>query len=514
MPTRRWPPADSAASITGIDVRPTPVAANVAPSGRNGRHAVSACAVPGIPPGTPMTRSTWTWPPYGGPYLSSSRRRVASWPRSKTSYSGTIPRCCIWVCSSTIRSHGLLNTSLPKFTVPSVSEAASGSASRTARRASNGSVTAPPLDSWTTRSVFSRTAATTSRTRPRSSVGLVSVSRTCRWTTAAPTRSQSFAVATTSSTVTGSAGTSAFADSAPVGATVMRVLEVTMSWLDSATAPLLARWRSLRCSRTRRLGPHRRRSHGLHPRTGGGHALLGLGRGVVRVDRGRRSGDGQGRVHGDRLLDQRERDHAELVVAHHGADPADLAGAREHRRPRLGQHLAHAVQVQQDQPPGRATQVVHPGDGLLPAVAALVEVDRGLQPLQFVRDGSGVASPPDPRAARLHAERLVRRRAHERCAQPVGDRLDVGARDDEVEHVRGAVPDARHAADEAVLQRGDGVLALRCREAGRRQDVARLRAHEREDGPLLGHQRGVHPQHEPHLLEEVDQPGPGAGLGV
>jgi hypothetical protein len=49
----------------------------------------------------------------------------------------------------------------------------------------------------------------------------------CRWITAAPTAWQSRAVATISSTVTGSAGTSAFADSAPVGATVIRVPWVT-----------------------------------------------------------------------------------------------------------------------------------------------------------------------------------------------------------------------------------------------------------------------------------------------
>src|SRR3954463_115010 len=66
MPTRRWPPADSAASITGSDVRPTPVAAKVAPGGSSGRQAASACVVPGMPPGTPMTRSTCTWPPCGG----------------------------------------------------------------------------------------------------------------------------------------------------------------------------------------------------------------------------------------------------------------------------------------------------------------------------------------------------------------------------------------------------------------------------------------------------------------
>src|SRR5215218_2341390 len=348
MPTRRWPPADRAASITGSDVRPTPVAANVAPGGSIGRHEVSACAVPGMPPGTPITRSTCTWPPCGGPYLSSSRASVASWPRSNTSYSGTIPRCCICVCSSTIRSQGLEKTSRPKFTVPSVSDAASGSASRTASRWSNGSVTAPPVDSWTTRSVDPRTAATTSRTRGRSSVGRVSVSRTCRWITAAPTASQSRAVAATSSTVTGSAGTSALADSAPVGATVRRVPFVTVSTLDSATAPLLARWRSLRCSRTRRLGPHRRRPDGAHALAGGCVHLLHH---VVRVDGGRRAGDRQRRVDRDGLLHERQGDHAELVMTHHGADAADLARTGEHRRPGCGQHLAHAVQVQQHEAP-------------------------------------------------------------------------------------------------------------------------------------------------------------------
>ena len=38
-----------------------------------------------------------------------------------------MPRCCICVCSSTIRSQGLLNTSRPKFTVPSDSQADGGS---------------------------------------------------------------------------------------------------------------------------------------------------------------------------------------------------------------------------------------------------------------------------------------------------------------------------------------------------------------------------------------------------
>ena len=46
----------------------------------------------------------------------------------------------------------------------------------------------------------------------------------CRWIIAAPAASQAWAVSTSSSRVVGSCGKSAFASSAPVGATVIRVL--------------------------------------------------------------------------------------------------------------------------------------------------------------------------------------------------------------------------------------------------------------------------------------------------
>src|SRR5262249_43886189 len=59
--------------------------------------------------------------------------------------------------------------------------------------------------------------------RERSSVGRASASLICTWTTAAPAAWHSFAVVTSSSRVTGSAGTADFSDSAPVGATVIRV---------------------------------------------------------------------------------------------------------------------------------------------------------------------------------------------------------------------------------------------------------------------------------------------------
>ena len=135
MPTRRWPPADSAASITGSDVRPTPVAAKVAPSrqerqagGQRLRRAGHAAGhahdevdvhVAAVRRPVPVEQPARGW-------RADRGRRPRTRARS--------PRCCIWVCSSTIRSHGLLKTSRPKLTVPSVSEAASGSASRTASR--------------------------------------------------------------------------------------------------------------------------------------------------------------------------------------------------------------------------------------------------------------------------------------------------------------------------------------------------------------------------------------------
>ncbi len=103
-----------------------------------------------------------------------------------------------------MNGHGLRNTSSPKFTVPHVSEQESGAASSTASRASSGSRTLPPVESWTTRLVLSRSAATVASSRPRSSVGRACSSRMCTWTSAAPAASQAFASATSSSSVVGS----------------------------------------------------------------------------------------------------------------------------------------------------------------------------------------------------------------------------------------------------------------------------------------------------------------------
>src|SRR5690348_11408214 len=123
-----------------------------------------------------------------------------------------------------MNGQGFMNTSSPKLTVPQVSEQASGAASSTARRRSKLSVTAPPVDSWTMRLVPSRTAATVSVSLPTSSVGWASSSLMWMWMTAAPAASHSLAATTSSVSVTGRAGAAALLASAPVGATVIRVL--------------------------------------------------------------------------------------------------------------------------------------------------------------------------------------------------------------------------------------------------------------------------------------------------
>src|SRR3989442_4530534 len=123
-----------------------------------------------------------------------------------------------------MNGHGLLNTSSPKLTVPQVSEQASGAASRTASRLAKLSVTAPPVDSWTMRSVPSRSAATVSASLRMSSVGRAASSLMCTWMTAAPAAWHSLAVTTSSLTVTGRPGTADLSASAPVGATVIRVV--------------------------------------------------------------------------------------------------------------------------------------------------------------------------------------------------------------------------------------------------------------------------------------------------
>ncbi len=101
------------------------------------------------------------------------------------------------------------------------------------------------------------------------------------------------------------------------------------------------------------------------------------------------------------------------MVAHGRGDEADLpavgtvVGEADLRAVRRQVDLA-AVQVQEDQPARRLAEVLHPGDGLLPPVAALLEVHGGADPAQLVRDGPVVGLEAEARAVLLDAQRLVR----------------------------------------------------------------------------------------------------------
>ena len=142
--------------------------------GSSATPASSAAGVPGIPPGTPVTKSTCTLPPNGSPYVSSSRAQRRDVARGRTARTPAPPPAPAPAGrASTMNGQGLRKTSSPKFVVPQVSEHESGSASSTVSRWSSGSCTLPPVDSWTTREVCSRSASTAAAQQPGSSVGAV-----------------------------------------------------------------------------------------------------------------------------------------------------------------------------------------------------------------------------------------------------------------------------------------------------------------------------------------------------
>src|SRR6185503_5921128 len=120
---------------------------------------------------------------------------------------------------------------------------------------------------------------------------------------------------------------------------------------------------------------------------------------------------GQLDVGGHPALEQCERDRAEVDVIDDGAEPADRTPRGEHGIAG-GWAIGAAVQMQQDQHAGWFTEVVHPGHGLLAAIAALVEVHRTLagttDPTDLVGDGALVGVDAQPRSQRRDPVRLVR----------------------------------------------------------------------------------------------------------
>ena len=71
----------------------------------------------------------------------------------------------------------------------------------------------------------------------------------------------------------------------------------------------------------------------------------------------------------------------------HGAEASDGATAGQYRVTR-GWAFHRAVEVQQYQHPRRFAEIMHPRDGLLPPIAAFVQVDRRTDPTHLVGNGA------------------------------------------------------------------------------------------------------------------------------
>ena len=223
MPTRRCPPADSAAAMIG---RCAAADAGRRPRGHLGRQhrdpGEQRGVVAGIPPGTPVTKSTWTFPPNGRPWASMQpvqRRDVAEVEQLELGHDLALLRLHVEV--------GHEGLGVEEDVVAEVGRTA-GQGARVrvgvehVSRCSSGSCT---YRRWTAGREVGLLAhrVDRARSRPASSVGRWSASRMCRWIIEAPAASQRRAVSTSSSRVVGSCGQSALACSAPVGATVIRV---------------------------------------------------------------------------------------------------------------------------------------------------------------------------------------------------------------------------------------------------------------------------------------------------
>ena len=181
----------------------------------------------------------------------------------------------------------------------------------------------------------------------------------------------------------------------------------------------------------------------------------------------------------DVALDQAEGDRTELVVPGRAADETDRAPVQRQRGPGRRQGVGRAVQVQPDEPPGRPAQVVHPGDGLLAAVAPLVQVHGGPEQPELVGDGPVIAVHPDPGHPGGDPTGFVR-------PQPGRGVLGQGrrqlvARDEDLVATQGVRPGP-----------GQAVFAGRPRDPGHR--VLR--------GPI----RDLHPHHEPHPVQPRRRP--------
>ena len=118
-----------------------------------------------------------------------------------------------------------------------------------------------------------------------------------------------------------------------------------------------------------------------------------------------------------------------LVVAADRGHAADDARRRARTSaPRGRQDVPGAVEVEEDEPARRPAEVVHPGHRLLPAVAALVQVHGGAQPVDLVDDRAVVGLEARAAAARPRSAAPRRPRARPAADRPLPQRDPRAAR--------------------------------------------------------------------------------------
>ena len=218
-------------------------------------------------------------------------------------------------------------------------------------------------------------------------------------------------------------------------------------------------------------------------------------------------GNGTASGETDRLAADLIKAHPELkltkvVVSEAGASvysASDVLALELDGRPRLGECRVRAVEVQEDQPTRRAAQVVHAGHGLLAAVAALVQVHGGAQPVDLVRDRAMVGLVAQTRAGRFDAQRLEGPQSDRlSCAQPMHE---LGARDDELAMGPGGAWMSVHRAI------GHRARADRGPRVDPREDAVATRRARRltHDGPVSGDVGDLDAQHEAHRVQPLQR---------
>jgi hypothetical protein len=95
-------------------------------------------------------------------------------------------------------------------------------------------------------------------------------------------------------------------------------------------------------------------------------------------------------------LDQPQRNGPELEVTGRAAYKAHSTPVKQQFSISRRQRVDAAIQVEANQPTGRPSEVVHPGDGLLTPVAALVQMDCDTEQADLIRDGAVVGVEADP----------------------------------------------------------------------------------------------------------------------